>query len=159
MNHRTYLKDESGNRRFWPVAVGAIDIDALTRDRDQLWAEAAHRHREGAVWWLTDPALIAAAQAAQSERYQSDAWDGLIEHWLRWEISSDGQRYARDEPLTDVSVGEILKGAIGLPPERWTRAEQMRVTAWLKASGWERYQRRSRGGREWRYYAPGAKTA
>jgi len=54
-----------------------------------------------------------------------------------------------------VSVGEILEEAIGLEPARWTRGDQMRVSAYLKANGWERYRRRDEGGREapreWRY--------
>ena len=61
----------------------------------------------------------------------------------------------RPEPLKDVSVGEILEEAIGLEPARWTRGDQMRVSAYLKANGWERYRRRDEGGREapreWRY--------
>ena len=39
-NNSEYLKSQTGNRQFWPFAVGMIDIEALKRDRDQLLAEA-----------------------------------------------------------------------------------------------------------------------
>ncbi len=162
VNPDTYLRDETGNRRFWPLRCGTIDLDALRRDRDQLWAEAVVRYREGAVWWLQDPALIAMADALQATRLQADAWDDLIEHWLAFERRRVNRGYVgyddwQDEevervaPLTDVSVGEILEQAIGVEPGRWTKSDQMRVGAYLKAAKWERYQRQKDGFREWRY--------
>ncbi len=166
VNPDTYLRDETGNRRFWPLRCGTIDIAALARDRDQLWAEAVHRFREGAIWWIDDPAILAEARNEQDRRYQSDAWDDLIEHWLTHEIRtvSDGfpdygnsrtESVPRPEPLADVSVGEILEEAIGLEPARWTRRDQTRVAAYLKANGWKREQVRIGSGRNaprvWRY--------
>jgi len=42
-NSATYLRDMTGDRRYWPVAVERFDLEALKANRDQLWAEAAHR--------------------------------------------------------------------------------------------------------------------
>ena len=119
VNPDTYLRDETGNRRFWPVRCGRIDLDALRRDRDQLWAEAVVRYREGAIWWIDDRDLIAAANVEQEARVHPDAWHALIERWLVFEKRQVNRGYAgfddwqtqeveRIQPLTDVSVGEIL---------------------------------------------------
>ena len=166
VNPDTYLRDETGNRRFWPVRCGSIDIDALGHDRDQLWAEAVARYREGAIWWFDEPELIALAKTEQDQRYHVDAWDARIDRWLVYERRRVNHGYGnyddwRDEeverpsPLTDVSVGEILEGALGIEPARWTKADQMRVGAYLKTGEWERYQARKGQFREWRYRRPG----
>ena len=165
VNPDTYLRDETGNRRFWPLRCGSIDIAALARDRDQLWAEAVHRFREGAIWWIDDPTILAEAAAVQEARYQADAWDARIDRWLTHETRSvdrghagwedwQNEEFERPEPIRDVSVGEILEGALGIEPAKWTKGDQMRVGAWLKSRNWERYRSGAGATREWRHRKP-----
>jgi predicted P-loop ATPase len=162
VNPETYLRDETGNRRFWPVHCGTIDLEKLVRDRDQLWAEALKLYRDGAIWWLEEADLIASAKAEQDRRYQTDAWDARIDRWLAFERRRVNHGYGsyddwreeeveRSSPVVDVSVGEVLEGALGIEPARWTKADQMRVGAYLRTRQWERYQSRKGATREWRY--------
>jgi len=73
-----YLRDSTGNRRFWPVRLARFDVAALTRDRDQLWAEAAYREAAGESIRLPER-LWAAAAIEQDARRQIDPWEELLE--------------------------------------------------------------------------------
>jgi hypothetical protein len=85
-NASTYLRDATGNRRFLPVKVGKVDIAALQRDRDQLWAEAARAEREETLWHgapVGIPAeLWAAAAAAQEARRATDPLEDQMVEWF-----------------------------------------------------------------------------
>ena len=121
-----YLRDTTGARRFWPVTCGLIDLEALVRDRDQLWAEAVVRFQAGARWWLETPELEGMAAAEQQARLAVDAWEEKVSEWL----AGRG----------DVSVGEVLVGALGLPPESWSQSAQNRVATILKSHGFKQYR-------------------
>ncbi len=145
VNHQDYLKDETGNRRFWPVrckavtANGLVDIPALRRDRDQLWAEAVVRFLKGDPWWLEGRTLIQQAQAEQEQRYLVDVWEPLV-----------AQSVSQKE---SVSVGEVLED-LGVEIPKQGQAEQNRIARCLKHLGWTRRQRREGGYQTWRYFPP-----
>ena len=128
VNPDTYLRDETGNRRFWPLRCGTIDIPALApRPRPALGRGRGIASSAGAIWWIEDPALLSEAKAAQEARYQADAWDARIDRWLTHDVRRVNRGFAgiddwrneeleRAEPIRDVSVGEILEGALGIEP-------------------------------------------
>jgi hypothetical protein len=77
-NSDTWFKDETGGRRIWPVQCRRIDLDGLQPDRDQLWAEALARYRDGAKWWLEDAEVVRAAIEERRGRYIEDVWQEVV---------------------------------------------------------------------------------
>lgn len=81
INEDRYLVDKTGNRRFWPVDVGDIDLEALERDRDQLWAEAAAMEAQGESIRLHS-SLWAFAEAEQKKREIENPLEAIFEQKL-----------------------------------------------------------------------------
>ena len=154
-NADSWLKDETGGRRFWPVRCRQIDLEALRRDRDQLWSEALHYCRLGVTWWLDDAEVIQAAIEEQQKRYQADVWQEQIATWLE---TPTERRDENGHPVAayssnreSVTVSDILSHCIGKRLEMWTQSDKNRISGCLMALGWERYRSGPKNAREWRY--------
>jgi predicted P-loop ATPase len=137
VNHGTYLRDETGGRRFWPVVCGQIDVEGLAAVRDQLWAEAKVRFESGFVWWLDTPDLVKLASDQQDARYEGDPWEEVIGPWL--------------ESKQSTAVSEVLQRCIDKPQAQWTQTDKIRAARCLRAQGWVRYRERRGERLEWRY--------
>ncbi|SOE67065.1 Predicted P-loop ATPase and inactivated derivatives [Burkholderia sp. YR290] len=120
-NESDYLRDATGARRFWPVAVGAIDIAWLSKNREQLFAEAVECYKAHATWWEVPEQ---AHRQHAEERREDDAWEPAIADYS----------LGRNE----IIAHDILRDAIGLETARQGKTEQMRVGKILRALGWER---------------------
>src|SRR5690606_32395144 len=93
-NDREYLRDPTGNRRFWPIAVliDQIDTTKLERNVDQIWAEAVHEFKRLAAEYPPGrlPLYLHGAEANDTARWrqesrvigsQSQGWAGMIAAW------------------------------------------------------------------------------
>lgn len=86
-NEREFLKDDTGNRRFWPIDVGKNAptknvFTELPEVIDQMWAEAY------ALWVLGEPLYPDAEMAEEAEREQEahrheDPRKGIVEEFLK----------------------------------------------------------------------------
>jgi predicted P-loop ATPase len=132
-NEHQYLKDATGNRRFWPVPCGDVRVADLAAVRDQIWAEAVSRYRSGEKWWLTDAEHVARAEALQGDRAEGDTWADVIDRWL-----ADPEVIGHEF----MSVGVILSEAIKMPIDRQGKLDEMRVSNHLTKRGWTRVKKR-----------------
>jgi predicted P-loop ATPase len=82
-NSEQYLKDPTGNRRFFPVRLGdaKIDIGAVKAHRDQIWAETLLRARRKEPAFLP-PELERVAAEIQDSRRAEEPWQEIVENWL-----------------------------------------------------------------------------
>ena len=162
VNEETPFTDSTGNRRFWPVRCGKIDVDALRADRNQLWAEAFSRYRSGEPWWLHTSELNDAASVEQAERFEPGVWDERILAWLENPTQAFDKGPGTAIPLepfdsdrTRVTIADILLHAIGKPLDRQTQGDRRQVQRCLVHHGWKRRQDRTSSLRgKWFYYRP-----
>jgi putative DNA primase/helicase len=139
-NESTYLTDRTGNRRYWPVACGAIEIERLEEERDQLWAEAYQAYGNGEPWYLdNDEQRLAAAE--QEERVvRTELESEVVAYLERLEMS--GTR--------EIEVKQVLVYACHLDPDKSDYIEKagrigMQVIGVLNSQGWVRKKVIGRG--------------
>lgn len=119
-----YLRDPSGNRRYWPVRLGTIDLAAWERDVRQVLAEAVVAYRMGEPWHLTDPSLRAAATEQQMARTSEDTWAEHVERLLR------------ERKPTQVTASCVVTDYVGVPLATSSAREVQRAARILRALGW-----------------------
>ena len=133
-----YLHDATGARRMWPITCGAdwpagrkVDLAALARARDQLWAEAVKAYRDGAEWWIADSALETAAAEAAENRFAADSWEDRIADFIS----------GRESVTTAVILEHCIYG--GQSAGAWKRADETRIGIILRRLGWRHGARKA----------------
>lgn len=159
-NEEQFLRDSSGERRYWPLQVAVnkpkYNLWAeLTPDIvGQIWAEAI-QHYNARMPLLLPAELDEALQAVQQQYKQVDDWQGIIESFLERKLPADWnsrsiekkKEYFRYEdplsaegvtPRSRVSIPEILNECVGLDIKGIPgKSERLRISACMKCiKGW-----------------------
>lgn len=129
-----YLKDQTGNRRFWPVMCGLCDIAGIVADRDQIWAEAKARYLAGEKWHVKHEVEKRLIHPEQEERRERDPWQDKIAEWL--EASH----------ITAVTTNLIASVLLKITDDRLTTAHGRRIANVLRILGWTVGKKKQRFG-------------
>lgn len=141
-NSDDYLRDATGNRRFWPVRCAKADYTWIAEHRDELWAEAATREATGESIFLANGHEAAiTAQTEQEIRLDEDPWTEPVSSFL----ADKDTAYAHD----------ILAQAVRLQPDRQDKRAQVRLGKILRNQGWSRRVGRDQDGKIVRFWQKG----
>ncbi len=130
-----YLEDETGNRRFWPVRTGAIDLDALAAERDQLLAEAVESFNAGMQWWPDREFERLYIKPQQEARRSIDAWAEPISAFLAGK--------------TTVTLGVVAREAVQIDTQKVQPRDSKRIAAILTGLDWRQSETRRNGSFYW----------
>ncbi len=132
------LEDTTGNVRFWPVEcdVEDIDIEALVRDRDQLWAEAAYREKEGEAIHLTaaDADALQGIRALQSAHEAGDEIHNALALWVEGTVIPPRTPYSGG----GMPLKQIAEQALGIEIADLRKDTEMRIGSALRKLGFTR---------------------
>lgn len=145
-------------RRWWPVAVGDVDVEHVARMRDQLWAEAvvvatqafaeldsgtpASALPANLRWWMTEEESDVARAEAASRAGVSAVNDFVAAWWFGKDV---------EKRPTFVTTTEVATQALKLTPERLTTGIQMSVGNALREMGFLRRRKRVNGSLTYAY--------
>ena len=163
-----FLRDTTGNRRFWPVTVnggGRLSIWDMTEEvRSQIWAEAVQYATDGEDSFL-DAAMEKEAAKAQQAALEYDDREGevidyletlLPEDWYSWDIDKRCDYFRQRDVLspeqqkgtmqrTRVCAKEIFVECFGRPKNAWKKQDGYEIAAIMaRLPEWERGVKRER---------------
>ena len=136
-NENTYLRDRTGNRRFWPIPVKqSIKTTWLARWRDQLFAEAYQLYQDGAQY---------TPSREQEERLFTPMQESRL---VDTAVSSELLTALTREPgkgtyadlvnnLTEFVTIDMLCHALGADAGKAPAGMQTEIRTWMNAQGWE----------------------
>lgn len=137
-NETSYLKDETGNRRFWPIVIIKIDIVWLRANRDQLLAEACVRYKAGEEWHPERELELSLIKPEQDARFIGSEWDEAISKFVFGELA-----IVADRSVYRVTTNQISESVLQIDIARRTSETGRRIAGTLRRMKME--ERKSNG--------------
>lgn len=146
-NDPVFLKDPTGNRRWWPVTLDeAIDIPRLEEALPQLLGEAAHAVLAGEPWHVTGKAALAQAEQVREAHYDEDVWTDEVMSIVT-DIGGPGMTITIPDILDRMAISRaqqntgtqrrlaaILKMNGYEEARKWTEGKKRRLRLWKKST-------------------------
>ena len=151
VNKRVFLRDDTGNRRFWVVPIEGtekLDRAGLAAARDGIWKAAVLAYRSGELPMLPD-GLADASEQQNDDFREQDVWMPAISKYLN---------RRQQEQHIPVQACELLDH-IGMASDRQIPRDAKRVRELAESLGWRHQQRRTTGGERKLGLWPGVATA
>ena len=113
-NNDEYLRDRTGNRRFWPVDVGVVAASKsvfgdLPGERDQIWGEAVARWRLGEPLHLSGE-LAKAAEQEQEGHAEKSPREGIVLDYMEMQVPEPWQTWDLQQRLLWLGGGVKYDG-------------------------------------------------
>lgn len=169
-NEAEFLKDKTGNRRFWPIDCGvkpptrSIFRD-LPAEVPQIWAEALMSWRLGESLYLTGDALKI-AETSQEEHSEQSSKEGIIREFIEREVLPDWSKKTiiqrkmfwqadfqkenvQTVPREKICAAEIWCECFGGELRMMKRSDALEINSILqKTEGWKKSDKAMRFGAE-----------
>ncbi len=154
-NENTYLRDRTGNRRFWPVPVRyRIKIEWLAKWREQLFAEACALYLEGAPCGPSPEEEDRLFVPMQESRLLETAVTSELLHLLTRATVATGIGSIVNQLTEFVTLSQLIT-ALGLDAGKSNAGIESQVRGWMNQQGWEYRKKQINGVRAWGWERPG----
>lgn len=153
-NQKQWLRDRTGNRRFWPVPVRhTIKVDWVQRAREQLFAEAFELYLQQAQYYPTPEQESRLFVPQQESRLVESAVTSELLHVLTRAPGPSGIASIVNDLAEFVTISQLTL-ALGIDAAKSSPALEGQIRGWLDHEGWERTKRQLNGVRAWGYVRP-----
>lgn len=153
-NESTYLRDRTGNRRFWPIPVRhRINIRWLAKWREQLLAEAYALFVQGEAYTPSHQDETRLFVPMQESRLVETAVLSEMNHILTRPGKQEGISSEVNGMTEFVTIAQLAR-ALGVDAAKSSPGLEAQIRSWLEHEGWARVKKQINGVRAWGYQRP-----